>query len=481
MTRWWARNVLPPRRSAELTATGRERSPMLSPTYLSNAWERVRTSYWFVPTLLSTVAAVASVLMQRLDYAVGASLPANAWWLYGGDASGARTVLGAVSGSMITVASVVFSITIVTLTLASAQFGSRLLRTFIRDRGNQIVLGVFIATFLYSLLVLRSVRGSEGTEFVPYLSVTLAVALAIASVGVLIYFIHHVSVSIQADQVVAAVAGEVNESIQRLFPEQLGGSPGDVAPHRQAPTLPDAADARVVRAGRDGYVQAIDADRLLELAHDHDLVLELVVRPGAFLAESSPILCGWPRDRVGDTLAADLSRTFVLGPHRSLTQDAEYGFHQLVEIAVRALSPGINDPFTAMSCLDRLGAVLCRLTGKRFPSAYRYDDEGTLRVVAETPTFAEFLDSALNQIRHNAASSPAVLIRLLEVVTRVAESARTDDQRAALRVHARLTREIGMREFSEERDRTTLDQHYHQSLALIGADPPSRGPMTRSA
>lgn len=177
----------------------------------------------------------------------------------------------------------VFSITIVTLTLASGQFGSRLLRTFIRERGNQIVLGVLIATFLYSLLVLRSVRGTGDAEFVPYLSVTVAVGLAIASVGVLIYFIHHVSVAIQADEVVAT---EVNESFERLFPEQLGGRAGDSGPPSHTASWPDSKEASVVRAGRDGYAQAVDADQLMELAREHDLLLELRGLPAA--APGSP-------------------------------------------------------------------------------------------------------------------------------------------------------------------------------------------------
>lgn len=452
---------------------------MISGAHLSSAWDKVRTSYWFLPTLLSLVAAAASTLLLELDYAVADTIDVDVWWLYGGDADSARALMATIVGSMITVVSIVFSITIVTLTLASGQFGSRLLRMFMRDRGNQLVLAVFIATFVYSLLVMRSIRSAEDAPFVPYVSVTVAVVLVLISVGLLIYFIHHVSTSIQADEVIDALSAEANGSIQRLFPEELGEGPDAPAGEAATQARLDAAEAFAICADHEGYLQTVDADRLMKLTRAHDLQLKLPLRPGAFVTESTPVVLAWPRDCVNGDVEKALVQSVVLGSHRTLTQDAEQGILQLAEIGVRALSPGINDPFTALSCLDRLEALLGRLAGKRFPSPYRYDDAGHLRVVADIPSFGGLVDAALALIRENAGSSPRVLLRMLDLVDSVARKARTAEQRAVLREQARLIRERGLQQFGEGQDLSDLEERYRRTVASL--DAASRAPLTRSA
>ncbi|TVP50835.1 MAG: DUF2254 domain-containing protein, partial [Gemmatimonadales bacterium] len=184
--------------------------------------DRIRSSYWFLPAVMSLLAVGLSTLMLSLDRRYADRIPSDAWWLYGGEAEGARVVLSAVVTSMISVTSVVFSITIVALTLAAGQFGSRVLRNFMRDRGNQITLGTFIATFVYAMLVLRTVRGVEDAEFVPPLAMSMGILLVFVSVSVLIYFIHHVASSIQADSVVHSIAVETEDAIERLFPGAIG-------------------------------------------------------------------------------------------------------------------------------------------------------------------------------------------------------------------------------------------------------------------
>ncbi len=186
---------------------------------LAQLWESLRTSYWFVPTVMTAGAVGLSFASVHLDQVVKAEWVRAVGWIWAGSPEGARQVLSTIAGSMITVAGVAFSITIVALTLASTQFGPRLLRNFVRDLGNQVVLGTFVSTFVYCLLVLRTVRGGDVAEFVPYLSVTLGVAFALASLGVLIYFIHHVSGAIQAEHLIASVADELEDAIERMFPE----------------------------------------------------------------------------------------------------------------------------------------------------------------------------------------------------------------------------------------------------------------------
>jgi uncharacterized membrane protein len=251
-------------------------------TRLLNLWEVVRTSFWLIPGLMVFSAIGLSFAIVAMDRMVELDHHRVFGFLYAGGPEGARSILSTIAGSMITVAGVAFSITIVALTLASSQFGPRLLRNFMRDTGNQIVLGTFIATFIYCLLILRSVYSVGGHDFVPGISVTFAIALAVANVGVLIYFIHHVSTSIHADRVIAAVYNELSEHIQRLFPEELGYELEQSKNDRNKPQPTEGSYnyAWDIAALKSGYLQALDSDSLLKIAEEHDMLIDLQFRPG---------------------------------------------------------------------------------------------------------------------------------------------------------------------------------------------------------
>jgi uncharacterized membrane protein len=378
---------------------------------------------------LSAVAldkAVTDDWLQRLD------------WSYSGDAEGASLLLSTVAGSMIAIAGTVFSMTLVALSLSSSQLGPRLLRNFMRDTANQVVLGTFVATFVYCLLVLRTIRRADEVAFVPHLAVSIGVLLAVISIGVLIYFIHHVSVSIQADEVVARVGRELADGIDRLCPSVSGEAGRDTSKAPGESELPAAFDreARPVGAAKDGYLQRIDRDTLMALATREDLLLRLERRPGHFLVKGRALLRVWPGDRVTDALLSQLNAAFVLGDQRTAAQDVEFSFHQLVEVAVRALSPGINDPFTAIACVDRLGSALCRLAQRDMPSPFRFDPHGRLRLVAHGSTFAGIVDTAFNQIRQSARSNPALAIRMLESIALIAGRLRCAQDAACLQRQA---------------------------------------------
>ncbi len=396
-------------------------------------------------------------------------------WAYTGGAEGASAVLGTVAGSMITIAGVVFSLTLVALSLASSQFGPRLLRNFMRDTTNQVVLGTFVGTFLYCLLVLRTIRRDEDIAFVPHLSVTLGVLFAIASLGVLIYFIHHVSVSIQADEIVARVGTELVQGIDRLCPEQDQDGP-------RTPLEPSDADllaafdreAGPVGAIADGYLQLLDLDALGALGAEADALIRVERRPGQYVVRGSPLAMVRPADRVNDRLAARVHSAFVLGNQRTPAHDIEFSVDQLVEIAVRALSPGVNDPFTAITCVDRLGSALCRLTQRELPSPYRWDAENRLRLVTQPITFSGMADAAFNQIRQYARSSAAVTLRLLETIALVAGAARRPDQRAALRRHAEMIVRGARGGLPEAEDRLEVEARFEatsRALSEPGAFP----------
>ena len=431
---------------------------------LANFWESLRTSYWFVPTLMTAGSIGLSFVSVHCDEQVSIKWVRAVGWIWAGSPEGARQVLSTIAGSMITVAGVTFSITIVALTLASSQFGPRLLRSFVRDFGNQVVLGTFVSTFVYCLLVLRTVRGGEAAEFVPYLSVTLGVAFALTSLGVLIYFIHHVANAIQAEHLIASVAHELRDAIGHMFPEKLGepGPKGPEAPE-QAPVEIEA-EGDLIEAGQSGYVQTIDHEELMAIARAEDLVLELLRIPGRFVIEGRALVRVWPPDRVSGDLADRIRGAFILGRRRTPTQDPEYAVHNLVEIGVRALSPGINDPFSAMTCLDWLGAALSEMAGRKIPSRYRNDDQGRLRVIADGATFSEMADAAFNQIRQYGRNSVSVLLRLLDTIAAVSEHVRREEDLTYLRKHAdkvirdareTLINELDLREVEERHAATS--------------------------
>ncbi|MEO6065957.1 MAG: DUF2254 domain-containing protein [Lysobacterales bacterium] len=426
-------------------------------------WERIRSSFWFVPMLMAGGAMALAYASLALDRNVSDNWVLSQNWVYSGGAEGATVMLGTIASSMITIAGVVFSMTLVALSLASSQLGPRLLRRFMGNRTNQMVLGTFVATFLYSLMILRAIRRADEGFFVPHLSVAIGVLLAVASLGVLVYFIHHVAVSIQADDVVARIGAELTEKIDRLFPEGIGKNGSGQA------NLPEtfARDCCPIGAVEDGYVQLMDGDALFTLAVEEDLVLEVKRRPGHFVVKGSPLALVWPGKLVDDRIRREIEDAFVLGSYRSPVQDVEFAVNQLVEIAVRALSPGVNDPFTAVACVDRLGAALSRLAQREMPSPRRYEEDNQLRVVTPVTTFSDVADTAFDQIRQYAASSAAVSIRLLEMIAVVADFAKRSDDRAALRRHAEMIARGSLEGLPEKEDRRAVETRFLAAMQSL--------------
>ena len=406
-------------------------------------WDSVQSSYWFLPSIMTAAAAALSVGLVRLDIAVGSGWIAELDWLYGNRPEGARAVLSTIAGSMLSVAGVTFSITIASVVYASGQYGPRLLSNFMSDRGNQVTLGTFIATALYSLLVLRSIRSESarvgagaGEEFVPDIAILTALGLTLASVGVFIFFIHHVPESIHVSNVIAGVGRDLQEKTDTLFPARIGRAGPD--PPGDGRALPDDfdEDAACVTAPESGYLKGVDARDLLRAASEHDLVVRVGRRPGDFVSAGDTLALAWPAERATDEVCGRLLKAFAWGRQRSARQDVHFLVNELVEIAARALSPGVNDPFTATSCLDWLGAMLKGLAGRDFPTALRYDDAGALRVVTHPTTFAEFVEAVFGQLRPYVSADRNAALHALLVISEVAGRTTRDDQRDALRDQA---------------------------------------------
>lgn len=376
-------------------------------------------------------------------------------------ADGARTLLATIAGSMITVASLTFSITIASLSLASSQFGPRLMRNFMRDVGNQVTLGTFIATFAYCLSVLRTVRGTEAFVFVPSISMVVAVLLAMASLAVLIYFINHISLSIQATRIIATIGHDLSEIIDRLYPERRDEDDDGSGYHEDQDWEP-RGEARRVYSLRSGYIQAVDYPELVEVARDAGLVITIPHHAGQFVPKGSTIveLFDGVSPAEDEELDEKICDAFDIGDDRAAGRDIEFFIDQLVEIAVRALSPGINDPFTAMACIDQLGASLRQLAERKLPAPNHRDADGNVRVHAKSQTFEGAVAAAFNLIRQYGQSSAPVSMRLMETIAVLAEYSPSREHRETLLAHARMVQHAATSQMHERADIEALEQRF---------------------
>ena len=415
-------------------------------------------TFWLVPALLALAGVLGAIGAVELDRSgwLPSWLIDNAW-IYNGGGTGARTLLGAVAGSMIGVAGTVFSITIAGLSLAAGQMGPRLLRNFTRDRGNQISLGAFLGTFSYALMVLRTVRTQDEGEFIPHLSLTVGILLAFVCVGMLVYFVGHMAGRINVDTVVQLVSEDMHSALQRLTFDEPQPGPPPVVFWRTATPVIDP---------RRGYLQHLDGDSLADWAAEHDTVIRLLVRPGDYVFPGTPIAV--QTRPLEETQAAILAAT-ALGAERVSSGDLEYAVRQLVEVAVRALSPGINDPHTAISVLDRLGATLCDVVDLHLPSNVWLRNGRTVLALPGIE-YSGLLDAMFHQIRQNAAGDASVLIRLLEVLTAVASREKDPARVAELERHAALVLADAERDVPTEADRVDLrGRHgYFQAMRQHG-------------
>ena len=411
--------------------------------------QRLGERFWFRPALLCVAAFVLAEGLIALDRWRSPALVPDwmAVLLYRVGESGSRDILGAIASSSLAVAGTTFSITIAVLALTSSSYGPRLVRNFMADRGNQAVLGVFVATFLYSLLVLRSIRvigdpgDQDGKAFVPHLAVNAAVLLAVLNVAVLVYFIHHISDSIQVSSLASSVRQDLLRTVDRLYPAEIGhGGRGDEA--TAAGALPEEIEryGMPVTAARGGYVQSVDDDELMGAARRHDVLIALRTRPGQYVLDDTVIALVHPPARA-EAVAGAIQGAFHVADARSPYQDPEFGVQQLTEMAVRALSPSTNDPYTAINALSDLSVGLARLAARTPPSATRLDEDGTARVHAPAVSVAELIGSVIDAMRWHAAAAPGVMHATLGIVELVGDHARTQALRAELAAHVDLLEE----------------------------------------
>jgi uncharacterized membrane protein len=428
----------------------------------SSDWRRemLRTNLWLVPAVEVVAAAALFAATYALDRAAFAGDFVLPGWLLSGSPDAARQILTAIAAAIITVVGLVFSIVIVALTLTSTQFGPRMLRNFIRDRGTQVTLGTFVATFVYAVLALGSI-GQGGPAFVPHISITVTLALMVADLAVLIYFLHHIATQIQLPQVIAGIAADLAAAIE------LQAGPGAADSGAGAARLVAGlhGPGGEVAAPRSGYLQYIQHRLLIRLAADLGVVIHLRYRPGHFLVQGHPYATVWPADAAGQ-VARELSRAHITGPYRTLAQDVSFGIDQLVEIAIRALSPAVNDTFTALTCIDWIGDSLCKVTSRWQPTRIYRDAAGVVRLITTETTYERLVQRSFEKIRQAGRGMPAVMIRQLDALSKIMERATAPEDCRLLLGQAAMIERLSLSTVDEESDRADVQRAYQAVLRV---------------
>jgi uncharacterized membrane protein len=427
-------------------------------------WNELKATFWLIPVIIIITSILLSIVLVYIDGITNYSQDGLVRFFFVNSSDSARSILSTISGAMMGVAGTVFSITLVALTLASSQFGPRLIKNFMYVRLNQVVLGSYISTYLYCLLVLNAVKEGDDYTFIPSISILVAIIAAITNIVLLIIFIHQIAISIQADKVISDISEYISKQVKTLFPKDIGkeiqgGEDTDISA-----VISGYQKQISIKSPKNGYLQYIDSDALMEVLTKHDSLLELYYRPGGHLAEGVAIGLLYSKKNWNKTDLENIFKQFVIGKTKTSEQDLEFSIYQMVEIALRALSPGINDPFTAITCIDNLKATMCYLAQAKFPSKYRYDEKGNLRVVADILAFEGVLDAAFNQIRQFSGGSTAVIIRLMEALTTIGEFTNNKNHKKAVMKHAEMVLKIGKHTIKEENDLEDLTERSKKIL-----------------
>lgn len=440
-------------------------------TKLKHLWSNLRASFWFLPGLIVAASIALAAGLIEADSAGSRDWMADWPRLFGAGAAGARGMLATIAGSMMTVVGVTFSMTLVTLALASSQYTSRILRNFMSDHATQVVLGIFAGIFTYCLIVLRTIRGGDEGGFVPSLAVAFSVVLAIGGIMTLIFFIHHIATSIQASSIIASVAKETLVAMDRLFPEKVGGGPMDNEADPTLLPLP-VRNWQPVMASRNGYLQSVDHAALLRLAREHKTIVRMERGIGEFVVQNTPLASLALENPPDQESIAALRAAYSIDRYRTVQQDCAFGIRQLVDMALRALSPGINDTTTAVMCVDYLTTILARLAAREIPSSRRYED-GELRLISVGQAFAGLVAESFDQIRGSAEGNVAIMLRMLGALQTIASLTDSPSRRRVLREQVERIAEVAARTIKSPHDRTQFENRLAQVRKALETAPRS--------
>ncbi|SDX06250.1 DUF2254 domain-containing protein [Nitrosomonas communis] len=435
-------------------------------------WIYLRSSFWFLPALIVAASIVLAAGAINVESAIESETLARWPRLFGSGAEGARQMLSTIANSMMAVVGVTFSMTLVTLTLASSQYTSRVLGSFIRNRTTQAVLGIFAGIFTYCLLVLRTIRDNGEDTFVPGIAVFMGVFLALAGIGVLILFIHHIATSIQASNIICSVAEDTIAAIKIVFPERTphNNSKEDEALLRRL--LIEAEDWEEVLAGKSGYIQSIDYEALKKLAHEKGTIIKIEHGIGDFVVKGAP-LASLPRQNLLEEKTFHKVCSFYgIDSHRTIEQDPDFGIRQIVDMAVKALSPGVNDTTTVITCIDYLTSILCFLVQRNSPLRIHYE-KGEPRLIRMNPTFETLLDTSFEEIRRNASGNPRVIISMLDALKLIGATSPLDSHKRALGEQVKKVAELAEGSIESTHDLAAIRARLETLSIAVDLNPPA--------
>ncbi len=438
---------------------------------LRQLWSNLRSSFWFMPSLIVVANIAFAAALIEADF-IGSDQWLAQWpRLFGAGADGARQMLSTLAGSMMSVMGITFSMTLVALALASSQYTSRILRTFMGSRVTQVTLGIFAGIFAYCLVVLRTIRGGGGVdEFVPSLAVFFAFVQSLGGVGVLVFFIHHIASSIQASSIIASIAQDTIASIERLFPERLGHEPDEDEDQDQVLKSVEEMNWYPVPATINGYIQSVDNDALMRLARDRKTVLRMERGIGTFVVQNTALASLALEEPPDQETIEALNAAYSIGRYRTVEQDPAFGIRQLVDMALKALSPGVNDTSTAVMCVDYLTAILAQLASRKFPSSLRYEGD-ELRVIAIAPTFEGLLAEAFDQIRGSAIGNVGIMARMLSAIETLASLTASPRRRRVLHEQVLWIAELAGRTTESAHERERLARRLLEVREILKAEP----------
>lgn len=394
-------------------------------------WNDLCSNFWFIPLLVVTLYIVVGIVLIGIDTTFKLEWMGKWPRLFGAGAEGARGMLSTIAGSMMSVVGITFSITIVILSLAASQYSSRVLRNFMSNHTTQFILGSFTGIFTYCLIVLRTIRSTSGDEFVPNLSVFFGVMLVVVGVGILIFFIHHIAVSIQASSIISSIAEESKKTIDHLYPELFDKQKRE----REKPAASIDRNWFSVLSSKSGFIQDVDKDKLLSLAKDWKAVVKMEHGVGEFVVENAPLLSIAFEKKIDEEKIKSLLSAIIIGRYRTPEQDIAFGIRQLVDIALKALSPGINDTTTAVMCINYLTVILSSLIARNIPSIYCFDKK-RLCLILKSYHFEDFISLAFDQIQSNATNNATVILTMLDAIETIASQ--TEDERRLQALFAQL-------------------------------------------
>jgi uncharacterized membrane protein len=433
-------------------------------------WQQAKSSLWFLPGIFVFIAIILATVLPYVDQNVSLS-PENEFWLFYGSPSAARTLLSTIAAAVITVISIAFSLTMIAIQQAATQYTPRVLRTFTSNMGNQLVLGSYLATFVYSLLVLRVVResGDDGVEsFVPYISVTVSVVLVLFCIALLVYFINHVAKSLQDVAIITRVHKDLRQQLKKLHPGTYKASRPGQKPLRRS------GNHTAVWSKSFGFVDMIDERILKNVETEGVKLIEITACMGDFVAEGDEVASIYA-DKHTDTeaLADVVERAIILSKERSTTQDALFAVRQLADIGVKSLSSGINGQTTAEYCIRYLGDALSYLAGREFPPALLDLDNRKMRIMIAKPDWETYVLTAFGQIRNEAKTKPHVILELLGAIERLAYQIPSKERVDPLSsLVADIASDLLQQEFAPS-DKKRLSAQMRVTLAALDAAPRS--------